>query len=100
VYSILKNTDPLLDANKEVGLEMNPEKTKYMLMSRYKNAGQKHTIEIANRSIEDLTKFKYLVTTITDHSFMQEEIKNRLNSGNPCYRSIQSLLSSACCLGM
>jgi hypothetical protein len=76
VYSILKNTDPLLDANKEVGLEMNPEETKYMLMSRCKNAGQKHSTEIANRSIEDVTRFKYLGTTITDHSFMQEEIKS------------------------
>jgi hypothetical protein len=25
---------------------------------------------------------------------MQEEIKNRLNSGNACYHSVQSLLSS------
>jgi hypothetical protein len=25
---------------------------------------------------------------------MQEEIKSRLNSGNACYRSVQSLLSS------
>jgi hypothetical protein len=29
-----KNTKALLDASKEVGLEVNPEKTKYMLVSR------------------------------------------------------------------
>jgi hypothetical protein len=28
-----KNTEALLDASKEVGLAVNPEKTKYMLMS-------------------------------------------------------------------
>jgi hypothetical protein len=28
---IKKNTEGLLDASKEVGLEVNPEKTKYML---------------------------------------------------------------------
>jgi hypothetical protein len=31
---IRKNTEGLLDASKEVGLEVNAEKTKYMLMSR------------------------------------------------------------------
>jgi hypothetical protein len=32
--TIKKNTEALLDASKEVGLEVNPEKTKFMLMSR------------------------------------------------------------------
>jgi hypothetical protein len=35
-----KNTEALLDASKEVGLEANPEKTKYMLMSRSQKTGQ------------------------------------------------------------
>jgi hypothetical protein len=37
-----ENTEALLDAGKEVGLEVNPEKTKYeyMLMSLRKKAGQ------------------------------------------------------------
>jgi hypothetical protein len=39
-------------------------------------------------------KFKYLGTTLTDQNFMQEEIKSRLNSGNACYHSVQSILSS------
>jgi hypothetical protein len=39
-------------------------------------------------------KFKYLGTTLTDQNCMQEEIKSRLNSGNACYHSVQSLLSS------
>jgi hypothetical protein len=29
-----KNTESLIDASKEVGLEINVEKTKYMLLSR------------------------------------------------------------------
>jgi hypothetical protein len=32
IDTINKNTETLLDASKEVGLEVNPEKTKYMLM--------------------------------------------------------------------
>jgi hypothetical protein len=47
-----------------------------------------------NWSFEDVTKFKYLGATLTDKYFMHEEIKSRLNSGNACYHSVQSLLSS------
>jgi hypothetical protein len=32
--------------------------------------------------------------TLTDQNCIHEEIKSRLNSGNACYHSVQSLLSS------
>jgi hypothetical protein len=35
-----------------------------------------------------------LGTTVTNQNLIQEEIKRRLNSGNDCYHSVQSLLSS------
>jgi hypothetical protein len=92
--NINKNTEALLDASKEIGLEVNPEKTKYMLMSRSQKIEQKHRIKIANRSFEYVAKFKYLGTTPTDQNHIHEEIKSRLNSGNACYHSVQSLLSS------
>jgi hypothetical protein len=47
-----------LDASKEVGLEVNSEETKYMLMSRSQKIGQKYSIKIANRSFEDAEKFE------------------------------------------
>jgi hypothetical protein len=37
-----------------------------------------------------VTQFRYLGTTITNQDVIQEEIKKRLNSGNACYRSVQS----------
>jgi hypothetical protein len=40
IDTINKNTETLTDADKEVGLEINREKTKYMLLSRHQNAGQ------------------------------------------------------------
>jgi hypothetical protein len=94
IDTIKKNTEALLDASKEVGLEVNPEKTKYILMSRSQKVGQKRSVKIANRSFEYAAKFKYLGTTLTDQNHMHKEIKSRLNSGNACYHSVQSLLSS------
>jgi hypothetical protein len=88
IDTIKKNTEALLDASKKVGLEVNPEKTKYMLMPRGQKAGRKHSIKIANSSFEDVAKLKYLVTTLTDQNCVHEEIKCRLNSGNACYLSV------------
>jgi hypothetical protein len=39
IDTINKNTLTLIDASKEVGLQVNVEKTKYMLVSRGQNAG-------------------------------------------------------------
>jgi hypothetical protein len=48
--TIKKCTGTLTDASKEVGLEINVEKTKYMLLSHDRNARQNRHIKIANRS--------------------------------------------------
>jgi hypothetical protein len=45
---IKKYNETLIPASKEVGLEVNIEKTMYM--SHYQNAWQNHDIKIANRS--------------------------------------------------
>jgi hypothetical protein len=94
IHSIKKNTEALLDASKKVGLEVSPEKTKYTLMSRSQKTGQKYSIKIANRSFDDVAKFKYLRMTIIDQNCMHEGIKSRLNSGNICCHSVQCLVSS------
>jgi hypothetical protein len=46
IDTISKNTETLIDASKEVGVEINIEKTKYMLLSRHQNAGQNRAIKI------------------------------------------------------
>jgi hypothetical protein len=52
------------------GLEVNTEKTKYMLLSRHQNAEQKHDIKIANRCFENVAQFKYVGKTVTNQNLI------------------------------
>jgi hypothetical protein len=70
IDTINKNTQTLIDASKEVGLEVNVEKTKYMLVSRDQNAGQNQEIKIGNISFENVSQFKYLGTTVTNENLI------------------------------
>jgi len=95
VHTIKENKEALIVASKEIGLEENADKTKYIVISRDKNAGQTHNMKTGNRSFEMVEEFKYLGTTLTNQNSIREEIKNRLKSGNACYHSVQNLLSSS-----
>jgi sorting nexin-29 len=90
IDTIKKNTETLINASKEVGLEVNAEKTEFMLLSHHQNSGQNHDIKIANRSFENVVLFRHLGTTVTNQNFIQEKIKRRLNLGNACYHSVQN----------
>ena len=50
---------------------------------------------IDNSSFERVEELKYLGTNLTNQYSIQEEIKSRLKSGNACYYSVQTLLSSS-----
>ena len=94
LHSIKKNTETLLVASMETGLEVSDDKTIYIVMCRDQNAGQSHNIEIDDSSFEGEEEFKYLGTDLTNQTSIQEEIKSRLKSENACYHSVQNLLSS------
>jgi hypothetical protein len=46
---VKKKTGTLTDASKEIGLEINVEKTNYMLVSHHQAAGNNGDIKIANK---------------------------------------------------
>jgi hypothetical protein len=90
INTIKQNTEILLKASRDVGLEISAEKTKYMIMSRHPNSGKNHIIRIANKSFENVAKFKYLAMKLTNKNDIHDEIKSRLNSANACYHSVQN----------
>src|SRR5215471_8722416 len=59
VYTVKENAKALVAATKETGLEVNADKTKYMVMSWDRNAGRGHSVKIDNSAIESVEEFKY-----------------------------------------
>ena len=94
IHTLKENAEALVAATREIGLEVNADKTKYMVMSRDQNAGRIHSVWIDNSTFEGVEDFKYLGTTLTNQNSIAEEIKSRFKSGNACYHSVQNLLSS------
>jgi protein associated with RNAse G/E len=59
--SIIKGKEALLDASKEVGLEVKAEKLKYEFTSRHQNTGRNHYINISNKYFENAAKLNYII---------------------------------------
>jgi hypothetical protein len=63
VHTIQKNTGAIVVASNEIGLEVdvNAEKTSYVVISRDQNAVQNHSIKSNNKSFDERVEhFRYL----------------------------------------
>jgi hypothetical protein len=60
VHTVKENAEALLVGSKEIGLDVNVGKMKYMVMSRDQNAGRRHNIKIDNSSFERVEQFKII----------------------------------------
>ncbi|KAJ4427536.1 hypothetical protein ANN_25184 [Periplaneta americana] len=77
--TIKGNAEILVEASKVIGLEVNPEKTKYMIMSRDQNIVRNETIKIGDLSFEEVEKFKYLgATKLLSSSLLSKNLKVRI----------------------
>jgi hypothetical protein len=94
-HAIKKKAETLIVSSKEIGLEVNADKTKYMVISQDQNAGLSHSMKTDNRSLEMVEELKYLRTTLTSQNPIKEEMKSRMKSGSACYHSVQNPLSSS-----
>ena len=60
LQTIRENTEIFIKASKDIGLEVNSDKNKYMITSRQQNIVQNENIVIENLLFEKVEKFKYL----------------------------------------
>jgi hypothetical protein len=58
------------NASNKVGLEVNADETKYMLLFHHETVGQNHVIKKGNRLSENVAQFKYLEITDTNQNFI------------------------------
>jgi phenylalanyl-tRNA synthetase beta subunit len=93
INAVKTDTQILLEASREVGLAVNSEKTKYVVVSRHQDVGQDHSLLVRSKSCENVAEFKYMGRTVTNQNCIHEEIKNTLNFGNACYHFLQSVSS-------
>ena len=52
IHTIKKNAEALLITIKEISVEVNTEKNKYMVMSQDQHAGQNRNVKTENKSFE------------------------------------------------
>ena len=81
-------------ASKDIGLEVNCEKVKYIMISRHQNVVQNQNIVIGNLSFENVEKLKYVGVPVINTNEIREEIKRGINTRNACYFSLDKILSS------
>jgi hypothetical protein len=75
VHTIKENTETLVITSKKNGLEVNADKTKYMVMSGDQNARRSHNIHIESSSFEKVEEFKYLGTTLTNQMLFMKKFR-------------------------
>jgi len=61
--------------------EVNVDKTRYLVMSRDHDAGKSQSMKADISSFERAEEFRYLGTTLTNQTSMQEDNKSRLKQG-------------------
>lgn len=85
-------TADLIKAAEPIGLKVNQEKTKYLVVSREERALDDMLVD--GYVFQQVTDFKYLGTNINNRNNMHNEIKLRIASGNKGYYALAKLLKS------
>ena len=76
VHTVKKNAEALVvAATKEIGLEVNAHKTKYMTVFRDQNAGQINSMKMDNNPINRVEEIKYLGTTLTNQNLFRKKLR-------------------------
>jgi hypothetical protein len=71
VHNVKKSVQALV----VIELEVNADKTEYMVMYPDQNAGRSHSIKTDNSSFERVEEFKYLGTTQTNQILFRKKLR-------------------------
>ena len=81
IHTVKENTEASVFVSNEIGLELNDENTKCMVMSREQHAVQNQNIYVGNKSFETFEHFSYLGTSLTNQNYFHEEISSYCSQG-------------------
>lgn len=79
---------------RKVGLKVNQEKTKYMIVRKDISTPITPHIRINNKEYETVENFKYLGVLINENNQIEPELNARLNSANRSFFSMNNILKS------
>ncbi|KAL4104510.1 hypothetical protein QTP88_019805 [Uroleucon formosanum] len=82
----------LINSSSSMGLVINENKTKYMVMTR--NAMTKSNLHVGDLTFEQVEDFKYLGVNINEKNNMHNEIRMRINAANRCYFTMREMFFS------
>ena len=68
IYTVKKSTEALIAASEDIGLAVNAEEAKHMVMSCGQQAGQNHNIPTVHKSSEWVEQVSYLGTTLINQN--------------------------------
>jgi hypothetical protein len=75
-----------------MGLAVNAEKTKYMVVTR--GPENSSNLKVRNNEFKQVNEFKYLGVTLNNKNIMHEKVNVRMNKANRCYFAMETLFKS------
>ncbi|PSN53151.1 putative uncharacterized transposon-derived protein F52C9.6 [Blattella germanica] len=91
---LAKTLQNLQESTKEIGLQVNMEKTKMLIQTRRNNPNNNNTQQFDQIEINVVQDFTYLGTMINNNNNEIQEIKNRLSKANRVYFALLNIFKS------
>ena len=89
-----KLVDIVKECSSNAGLDMNAKKTKTMIISKTPDSEKKVNITIEGESLEQVQKFKYLGTQVTEDARSTTELNCRIGAAKTKFSMMSTILTS------
>ena len=89
-----KLVDIVKECSSNAGLDMNAKKTKTMIISKTPDSEKKVNITIEGESLEQVQKFKYLGTQVTEDARSTTELNCRIGAAKTKFSIMSTILTS------